>query len=72
MAGAARHARRLYRKAFRRLRRIEAEVEHLHDLEEAGEGAETPAIAVLGVLLFLLPAFLFLAGCAFAAYYLAT
>jgi hypothetical protein len=72
---AAAHAGTLYRKAFARLRHpvreIEAEVEHLVEIEQAGESAETPLIAFLGLILFLLPIFLVMVGLAFAAYYLA-
>jgi hypothetical protein len=72
---AARHAGSLYRKTFPFLRHpvqeIEAEAEHLHEIEEAGESAATPLIAFLGLVLFLLPIFLFFLGVAFAAYYIA-
>jgi hypothetical protein len=58
-AGGARHAGSLYRKTFRWLlrpvRKVEDEVHHLHEVEQAGEAGETPYIAILGVLLFLLP-----------------
>jgi hypothetical protein len=71
---AARHAGTLYRKTFGWLRHpvreIEAEAEHLHEVEQKGESAETPLIAILGVILFLLPIVLFVLGLAFAAYYL--
>lgn len=73
---AAQHAGTLYRKAFNRLRHpvreIEAEVEHLREVEREGESAETPFIAILGIILFLLPVVAVLLGLAFAAYYLAT
>jgi hypothetical protein len=73
---AARHAGTLYRKAFKRLRHpvreIEAEVEHLREVEREGESGETPFIAILGIILFLLPIVAVLLGLAFAAYYLAT
>jgi hypothetical protein len=72
---AARHAGSLYRKAFSRLRHpvreIEAEVEHLVEVEREGESGETPFIALVGVILFLLPIVLLVLGLAFAAYYLA-
>jgi hypothetical protein len=76
---AARHAARQagtrYRKTFAFLRHpvreVEAEVEHLHEVERAGESAETPLIAFLGLILFLLPIFLLMLGIAFAAYYIA-
>jgi hypothetical protein len=71
----ARYAVRRYRRTLARfthaLRRLEAEERHLHEVERAGESAETPYIAVLGLLLFLGPIFLLMVGIAFAAYYLA-
>ena len=73
--GAARHAGTRYRKTFAFLRHpvreVEAEAEHLHEVERAGESAETPLIAFLGLILFLLPIFLLMLGIAFAAYYIA-
>jgi hypothetical protein len=72
---AARHAGTLYQKAFTRLRHpvqeIEAEVEHLREVEREGESGETPFITILGVILFLLPIVALVLGLAFAAYYLA-
>lgn len=72
---AARHAGTLYRKTLARLwlpvRKIEAEAEHLREIEREGESAETPVIAILGIILFLLPIVLLILGLAFAAYYLA-
>jgi Xaa-Pro aminopeptidase len=72
---AARHAGSIYRRAFARLRHpvreIEAEAEHLHQVERAGESAETPAIAIFGIVLFLLPIVLVILGLSFLAYYLA-
>jgi nitrogen fixation/metabolism regulation signal transduction histidine kinase len=72
---AARHAGSLYRKAFARFRRsvreIEAEAEHLREVERRGESAETPFIAIIGIILFLLPIVALVLGLAFAAYYLA-
>ncbi len=72
---AATHAGSLYRKTFPFLRHpvheIEAEAGHLHEIEQRGESAATPAIAFLGLLLFLLPIFLVMLGIAFAAYYIA-
>ena len=72
----ARHAGTRYRKTFAAVlrhpvREVEAEVAHLHEVERAGESAETPLIAFLGLILFLLPIFLFMLGVAFAAYYIA-
>jgi hypothetical protein len=73
---AARHAGTLYRKAFARLRHpvreVEAEVDHLREVEREGESGETPFIAILGIILFLLPIVALVLGLAFAAYYLAT
>ena len=73
-AEAAKHAGGLYRKAFgvvlRPVRKIEAEAQHLRELEETGESPETPFIAILGVVLFLAPIFALMLGLAFAAYYL--
>ena len=72
---AVRHAGSLYRRTFRwllsPLRKIEAEAEHLHEVERAGEEGETPAIAMLGVFLFLLPIFLIMLGLALLAAHLA-
>jgi hypothetical protein len=52
------------------IRAVEEEVEHLRKIEEEGESAETPAIAIGGIFLFLLPIALLFTGIAFAAYYL--
>lgn len=72
---AARHAGSRYRKTFTWLRlpvrKIEAEAEHLREVEQAGESGETPYIVMLGLLFFLAPLFLLLVGLAFAGYYLA-
>jgi hypothetical protein len=73
------HAGDMTRRAGNRYRRLlgkpveklESEVSHLHDVEQRGESGETPFIAIGGLILFLLPIFLFMAGVAFAAYYLA-
>jgi hypothetical protein len=71
---AARHAGTLYRKTFGWLRHpvreIEAEAEHLLEIERKGEREETPLIAILGVILFLLPIVVLILGLAFAAYFL--
>jgi hypothetical protein len=73
--GAVRHTGRLYRTVFRKalspLRKVEEEARHLHEIEAAGESPETPLIAILGVVLFLLPIVLLICGLVFAAYYLA-
>jgi Xaa-Pro aminopeptidase len=72
---AARHAGTLYRKAFAWLRRpgreIEAEAHHLHEVEQKGESGETPFIAIVGIVIFLLPIVVVVLGLAFVAYYLA-
>jgi len=72
---AAKHAGGLYRKTFdvvlTPVRKIEAEAEHLREVEAVGESPETPFIAILGVVLFLLPIFTLMLGLSFAAYYLA-
>jgi hypothetical protein len=74
-ADIARYAGGLYRSAFRRAARpvekVEADTEHLHDIERRGESGVTPLIAIGGLILFLLPIFLIMLGLAFAAYYLA-
>ena len=73
--GAARHAggryKRVFRWAVRPMREVEEEVRHLHDVERAGESAETPYIAMLGLVVFLGSVFLVMVGVAFGAYYLA-
>jgi hypothetical protein len=70
----ARHAAGLYGKSWRavrrRARKIEAEAEHIVEVERKGESGETPFIAILGVLLFLLPIVALLLGISFGAYYL--
>lgn len=72
---AARHAGALYRKTLPWLRHpvrgVEAEAEHLLEIEREGRSAETPVIAILGIILFLLPIVALILGLAFAAYYLA-
>jgi hypothetical protein len=72
---AARHAGSLYGRMFRwllsPLRKVEAEAQHLHEVEEVGESGETPAIAMFGVFLFLLPLFLIMLGLALLAAHLA-
>jgi hypothetical protein len=47
-------------------------VKHLHELETEGESAATPAIALAGVLLVVIPVLLFIASVTFAAYYLSS
>jgi hypothetical protein len=72
---AATHAGTLYRKALGFLRRpvqgIEAEAEHLLEVEREGESETTPFIAIVGIILFLAPIFLLILGVSLAAYYLA-
>jgi hypothetical protein len=69
------HAGTLYRKTYAAVRHpvrgVEAEVEHLREVEEQGESGETPLIAVFGVILFLIPILVVIAGLCFAAYYIA-
>lgn len=71
---AVRHAGGRYRRLVAPLRHpvksIEAEAHHLHEIEQAGESGETPFIALLGIVLFVLPIFLVIAGLSFAAYYI--
>ena len=43
----------------------------MREIEREGESAETPLVAILGVILFLLPIVLLVLGLAFAAYFLA-
>jgi hypothetical protein len=73
--GAATHAGDLYRKSFGFLRhpvrKTEAEAAHLHEVEREGDSGETPFIAILGLLLFLIPIFLVIVGISFAAYSIA-
>ena len=52
------------------MRKIESEAHHLHEVEQVGEGGETPFVAILGVFLFLVPIFAVMLGLAFGAYYL--
>lgn len=74
LARSTRHAAGLYRSASarvrRRVRKVESEAEHLRDVEQVGESPETPFIAILGVVLFLLPIVAVLLGLSFGAYYL--
>jgi len=73
--GAVSHAGTIYRRTLTWLRHpfrgVKDEAEHLHDIERSGESAETPAIAIFGLILFLLPIVLLVLGLSFAAYYLA-
>jgi hypothetical protein len=74
-ARATKRAGGLYRRTFDALRhpvrKIEAEAHHLLELEEAGESGETPFIAILGVILFLLPIFALMLAIILSVYYLA-
>ena len=69
------HAGGLFRRALRRgakpVEKLEAEAQHLHEIERRGESPATPLIAFGGLILFLLPIFLVMLGLALAAYYLA-
>ena len=49
---------------------IERSAHHLHEVERLGESAETPLIAILGLVLFFASVFLVMV-LSFAAYYLA-
>jgi hypothetical protein len=48
----------------------EHEAEHLLEIAEAGESAETPAIVLGMIILALLPVFAIMLGAALLAYYL--
>jgi hypothetical protein len=50
---------------------IERQARNLHEVERIGESAETPLIAIAGLVLFFACVFLVLAALSFAAYYLA-
>jgi hypothetical protein len=69
-----RHVGTFYRMTFRRaavpVETLESEVRHLREIEQRGEAGETPFIAAVGVVAFLLPIFLVMLGLALAAYYL--
>ena len=75
MTSALARAGRRYRKLLRPLRHpvqaVEAEAEHLHEVEQLGESGEAPFIAIIGLILFLLPIALVFVGLVFGAYYLA-
>jgi hypothetical protein len=62
--------RRLYGAAVRPAHALEAEASHLHHVERSGESGETPFIAVLGLVMFLVPVFLVMLGLALVAAYL--
>jgi hypothetical protein len=67
----AAHAAARYRKLLRALGFPAREAEHLHEIEQKGESPETPLIAFLGLILFLLPIVAVFLALAFGAYYLA-
>jgi hypothetical protein len=73
--GALPAASGLYRRTLHAAGRLigsaEAEARHLHAVEQEGEAAATPFIAILGLFVFFLLLFLVIVGLAFAAYYLA-
>jgi hypothetical protein len=73
-ARATSHAAGLYRRLFdavrHPVRKLEDEAHHLLEVEELGESGETPFIAILGVILFLLPIFLVMLAIILAVYYL--
>lgn len=50
---------------------IAREAHHLHDVERLGESAETPLIAILGLVLLFACAFVIMTALAFGAYYAA-
>jgi hypothetical protein len=62
--------RRLFAAALRPAHSIEAEAQHLHDVERTGASGETPYIAVLGLFLFLVPIFATMLGLALLAAWL--
>jgi hypothetical protein len=62
---------RIFRWALRPVRKAEAEVHHLHEIEQEGESGETPFVAILGLILFLLPIFAAMLGLALLAAHLA-
>jgi hypothetical protein len=61
---------RIHPRPFRLIRTAEHEAEHLLEVAEEGESAETPAIVLGMVVLALLPIFAVMLGAALAAYYL--
>ena len=71
---ASKYAGSLYRRVFRWIlrpvRRVEGEAHHLHQVEQAGESGETPFIAILGLVLFLVPVFAVMLGLALLFAYL--
>ena len=71
VTGAGRHAGRRYQRTFRWVRHplgtVETEAHHLHEVEQTGESPETPLVAVIGLLFFLLPIALVMMLLAFGA-----
>ena len=61
---------RIHPRPIRFIRTVEHEAEHLLEVAEEGESAETPAIVLGMVVLVLLPVFAMMLCAAFAAYYL--
>jgi hypothetical protein len=55
----------------RPIQAIERKTHHLHEVERAGENAETPLIAIVGLVLSFASVFLVMAALSFGAYYLA-
>ena len=51
----------------RPIRTIEREAHHLHEVEQAGASEYTPWIAILGLVLFFVPVFVFMTAIAFTA-----
>jgi hypothetical protein len=51
----------------RPFRTIEREARHLHEVEQVGESEWTPWIAILGLVLFFVPVFVFMTALTFAA-----
>jgi hypothetical protein len=66
-----RHAGKLYGRMFwwllRPLRDVQAEARHLREVERQGASAETPFIAIVGLILFLVPIFALILGLALLA-----
>jgi hypothetical protein len=63
ITGAPRGSRRSW------FRKVEDEVQHLHELEVEGDSPATPAISILRVMLVIVPVFAVMVGLAFLAYY---
>ena len=55
----------------RPIQEIGRRARHLHEIERLGESAETPLIAILGLVLFFACAFVIMTLLSFGAYYLA-